>query len=58
METLFNRSIPSFFSALLSQYNIPINGGFIQALSFYWIIRLYVVGLSLVVCVLYLRKNK
>jgi len=55
VETLWNRAIPSFFSALMSQYNIPLNGGFIQALSFFWVIRILIVGLSLAVCVLYLK---
>lgn len=54
MGTLFNRSIPSFFSALLFQYNIPLQGGFMQGLSFFWVIRVFMVGLALASCMAYL----
>lgn len=49
--TLFDKAIPSFFSALLYQFNIPVQGGFIQALSFFWLIRIFMVGLCLAVCI-------
>lgn len=45
--TFFNLGIPSVFSALLDQYNIPLNGGFVQFQSVYWIIRIAIVCLML-----------
>lgn len=47
IQTLFEKNIPSFFAALMNQYNIPAGGGLIQFLSFYWIIRLVIVGIML-----------
>lgn len=44
---LFDKGIPSFFNALLIQYNIPVEGGLIQFNSFFWIIRLCIVGLMI-----------
>lgn len=44
---LFDKGIPSFFQALFNQYNIPISGGMIQYNSFYWVIRILLVGLIL-----------
>lgn len=40
IHTLFDKGIPSFFSSLFRQWNIPIEGGMIQFNSFYWIIRM------------------
>lgn len=44
---LFDKGIPSFFQTLLNQYNIPIGGGLIQYYTFFWIIRIFIVGLGL-----------
>lgn len=51
MGTFFDKNIPSFFAALLINYNIDINGGLIQFLSFYWLIKLMIVGVMLCVFV-------
>ena len=45
---LFDKGIPAFFECLRIQYNIPMNGGMIQINSFYWIIRMIIVGLMLI----------
>lgn len=45
---LFDKGIPSFFQTLLNQYNIPINGGLIQYNTFFWFIRIFLVGMALV----------
>lgn len=45
---LFDKGIPSFFSSLMIQYNIPVEGGLIQFNSFFWLIRMLLVGLALV----------
>ncbi len=47
IQTLFEKNIPSFFAALMNQYNICAEGGLVQFLSFYWIIRLVIVGIML-----------
>lgn len=44
---LFDKGIPSFFQTLLNQYNIPVGGGMIQYYTFFWIVRIFVVGLAL-----------
>lgn len=48
VENLFSKGIPSLFSSLLIQWNIPIEGGMIQFKSFYWIIRIIIAGFALV----------
>lgn len=48
MHTLFDKGIPSFFAALLNQYNIPLKGGFVKLPSVFWLIRIGIVGLMLV----------
>lgn len=45
---LFDKGIPSFFSSLLIQYNIPVEGGLIQFNSFFWIVRMFIVILALI----------
>ncbi len=55
IQTLFEKNIPSVFAALMNQYNIPADGGLIQFLSFYWIIRLVIVGAMLLAFVLRCR---
>lgn len=44
----FDKGIPSLCSTLLIQYNIPIEGGLIQFDSFFWIIRIVIVGLAII----------
>lgn len=44
---LFDKGIPSFFSCLLQQYNIPIEGGLIQFNTLFWLIRIAIVLLAL-----------
>lgn len=44
----FDKGIPSVLSSLLIQYNIPAEGGMIQFSSFFWIIRLVLVGIMVV----------
>lgn len=48
IDNLFRKGIPSFFQALMRQYNIPVEGGLIQYNTFYWMIRIFIVGLALV----------
>lgn len=48
---LFDKGIPSFFSSLMIQYNIPAEGGLIQFNSFFWLVRILIVGLALVALV-------
>lgn len=48
---LFDKGIPSFFSSLMIQYNIPVDGGLIQFNSFFWLVRILIVGLALVALV-------
>lgn len=48
IHTLFDKGIPSFFSSLFIQWNIPIEGGMIQFNSFYWIVRIVIALLALV----------
>lgn len=45
---LFDKGIPSFFQTLMNQYNIPVGGGLIQYSTFFWFIRLFMVGMTLV----------
>ncbi len=45
---LFDKGIPSLFSSLMIQYNIPVEGGLIQVNSFFWIIRIFIVVLALI----------
>lgn len=45
---LFDKGIPSFFSSLMLQYNIPVDGGLIQFNSFFWLVRILIIGLALV----------
>lgn len=47
VENFFSKGIPSLFSSLLIQWNVPIEGGMIQFKSFYWIIRIIIAGLAL-----------
>ncbi len=51
MHTLFDKGIPSFFAALLNQYNIPLKGGFVKLPSVFWLIRIAIVGVMLVALV-------
>lgn len=44
---LFDKGIPSFFSSLMVQYNIPVEGGMIQFNSFFWMVRILIVGVAL-----------
>lgn len=44
---LFDKGIPSFFSCLLQQYNIPLEGGLIQFNTLYWLIRIAILLLAL-----------
>ncbi|MBQ3165572.1 MAG: hypothetical protein IJC02_13775 [Lachnospiraceae bacterium] len=48
IDNLFSKGIPSFFQTLMNQYNIPVEGGLIQYNSFYWLIRIFLVGLALI----------
>ena len=49
---LFDKGIPSFFSSLMIQYNIPAEGGLIQFYSFFWLVRILIVGLALATLVI------
>lgn len=44
--TLVSKGIPSIFSALLVQWNIPVQGGMVQFNSLYWIIRILLAGMA------------
>lgn len=55
VKNLFDKGIPSFFHALMNQYNIPVKGGMIQLLSFFWILRILIVGLMVAVWILRLK---
>ena len=46
--TFFDKGIPSFFSSLLIQWNVPLEGGMIQFNSFYWIIRMGIALLAII----------
>lgn len=48
VETLFSKGIPSLFSSLFVQWNIPIQGGMIQVNSLYWGVRIIIAGLAIV----------
>lgn len=45
---LFDKGIPSFFSYLLQQYNIPIEGGLIQFNTFFWLLRIGIILIALI----------
>lgn len=47
VETLFAKGIPSIFSSLFGQWNIPAKGGMIQINSLYWIVRMALACLAL-----------
>ena len=51
VQTFFDKGIPQIFSCLLTQFNIPIDGGMIQFNSLFWIVRIAIVLLFMAVLI-------
>jgi hypothetical protein len=56
VATLFEKGLPSVLNSILRQWNVPVSGGMIQFMSFYWIVRIVIVGLAIVALISYWIK--